>query len=239
MYDGTGIYSLREASRLVRAQPRDLSRWLFGYHYARKTADGTSIETYSPPLWQTQHAAADHDEPAIGFQDLLEVRFVKAFIEHGVPLPVIRKCLQTARALYGVDYPFTHLHFKTDGKTLFGEAMRQAQSEGTLIDLHNRQYVFRDIIHPSLYAGVEYRGVQAARWWPASRREHIVLDPLRQFGSPIIEDTGTPTSALYASFLAEGANDHAVQATSGIFDVAPSLVRAAVRFEARLTQVLH
>lgn len=232
------MYSLREAARLVQVQSRDLKRWLFGYHYPK--GQGKEVaRAFSPPLWKTQVELETDDEPVIGFRDLLEVRFVRAFIAHGVPLIVIRRCLESARSIYGVAYPFTTLQFKTDGKTIFGEAIKRVENEGTMVDLRNRQIVFRDIIHPSLYAGIEYNGSEATKWYPATRRDHIVLDPSRQFGSPIVEDTGTPTDALYASFLAEGGNDRALRITAEIYDVAPKYVRSAVRFEESLKQAVH
>ena len=240
MYNGTGIYSLRQAGRLVRAKPRDLNRWLFGYHFPKKGPDGEHMRAFSPPLWQTQVDTSEYEEPIIGFQDLLEVRFVRAFIQHGIPLIVIRKCLESARSIYGVAYPFTNLQFKTDGKTIFGEALKEAESEGaSLVDLKNRQNVFRDIITPSLYTGIEYNGTQATKWYPTPKRERIVLDPARQFGSPIIEDTGTPTDVLYASYLAEGENEGAIVTTSAIYDVPHRFVRSAVRFESGLKQRNH
>lgn len=240
MYSGTGIYSLREAGRLVQAKPRDLNRWLFGYHFPKKGPDGEHMRAFSPPLWQTQVDTSEYEEPIIGFQDLLEVRFVRAFIQHGIPLIVIRKCLESARSIYGVAYPFTNLQFRTDGKTIFGEALKEAESEGaSLVDLKNRQNVFRDIITPSLYTGIEYNGTQATKWYPTPKRERIVLDPSRQFGSPIIEDTGTPTDVLYASYLAEGESEGAIVTTSAIYDVPHRFVRSAVRFESGLKQRAH
>lgn len=238
MYDGSGMYSLREAARLVQAKSRDLNRWLFGYHYQKGRGE-KSIRAFSAPLWKTQVELAEYDELVIGFRDLLEVRFVRAFIAHGIPLIVIRRCLESAQSIYGVEYPFTSLQFKTDGKTIFGEALKSVESEDAMVDLRNRQIVFRDIIHPSLYAGIEYNGSQATKWYPASRRDHVVLDPTRQFGSPIIEDTGTPTDALYASFIAEGANDRALYLTSELYDVAVKYVRSAIKFEESLKQTAH
>jgi len=238
MYDGTGMYSLREAARLVQAKSRDLDRWLFGYHYTKRRGE-ESVRAFSAPLWKTQVELAEYDEPVIGFRDLLEVRFVRAFIAHRIPLIVIRRCLESAQAIYGVDYPFTTLQFRTDGKTIFGEALKKVESEDAMVDLRNRQIVFKDIIHPSLYAGIEYNGSRATKWYPAARKDHIVLDPARQFGSPIIEDTGTPTDALYASYLAEGANDSALHLTSEIYDVALKYVRSAIKFEESLKQTAH
>lgn len=237
MYTGTGIYSLGEAGRLIGVPSAQLSRWLFGYKY-QKRRDGVPVAGYSAPLWSPQVTEGEASK-TIGFQDLLEVRFVHAFVSHGVPLLVVRRCLESAQQLYGVQYPFTTLRFKTDGKSIFGEAVRQSVDEDPLIDLRNRQVVFREIIIPSLYAGIEYQGEQASRWYPVPKREHIVLDPARHFGSPINEDTGIPTETLYASYLAEGADEQAMTLTAASYDISLRWVRAAVRYESHLAKASH
>jgi hypothetical protein len=61
-----------------------VQRWLFGYEFKNRDGD----ESYSPPLWTTEHAGREID--AIGFHDLLELRFVKAFRRHGVSQQAIR-----------------------------------------------------------------------------------------------------------------------------------------------------
>lgn len=232
------MYTLADAARLTGAAPAQLNRWLFGYHFT-KTLDGDRRRIWSPPLWDTELSGEDLNEKVIGFHDLLEVRFVDAFVRCGVPLPVVRRCLDHAQQLYGVKYPFTTLRFKTDGRTIFGEAVRQAENDGSLLDLRSRQNVFREIITPSLYAGIEYNQDQATKWYPTLRRERVVLDPSRRFGSPILEDSGMPTATVYASFLAEGENEHAVGQTAKIYRIEPRYVRSAVRFEKNLRRGLH
>ncbi|OVZ63140.1 hypothetical protein CDO46_12765 [Pigmentiphaga sp. NML030171] len=238
MYAGTGMYSLSEAARLIDVPSRQLNRWLFGYHYQKSQGD-TRSRSWSPPLWTPALSTQEFDEKVIGFHDLLEVRFVHAFVQYGVPLLVVRKCLESAQQIWGVKYPFTTLKFKTDGRTIFGEAIRQAGMDEALVDLRNRQHVFREIISPSLYAGIEYHQDQASRWYPLLKREGIVLDPSRQFGSPIVEAAGTPTDILHASYMAEGGNEEAIKATAAIYDIQPRLVRSAVRFEESLRQRVH
>lgn len=238
MYAGTGIYTLLEASRLIDVQARYLRRWLYGYHYS-KVVKGERVRTFSEPLWAPQSGTSDSSDLVIGFHDLLEIRFVRAFVKHGVPLIVVRRCLESARAEYNVDYPFTNLEFKTDGKTIFGEAVRKTELGSPLVDLKNRQLVFKNIITPSLYAGIEYDGKQARKWYPAGKRTRIVLDPVRQFGSPIVEDTGTPTDVLYASYLAEGKDDRAVLNTASSYEVPAKLVRSAIKFEESLKRTIH
>jgi len=233
MYQGTGIYSVPEASRLIAVPARDIRRWLFGYHYRRTPGDAES-RVQIPPLWKTQLVDEAFDEDVIGFQDLLELRFIREFMRHGVSLKVVRRCLDSARSLYGVSHPMTLPKFMTDGRTIYAEALSEEHIASSMVDLKNRQTVFKDIVRPSLYAGIVYRDDQPTKWYPeraARRSSPIVIDPARQFGAPIVEDTGTPTSALYACYLAEGADHQAESVTARIYEMPAKYVEAAVRFE--------
>jgi hypothetical protein len=239
MYQGTGIYTLSQAARLINVPAQKMHRWLYGYSFSKGSGEG-KVRTFSEPLWAPQLSKDDFDAEVIGFRDLLEVRFVSAFVAHGVPLIVIRRCLENARELFDVEYPMSSGAFKTDGKTIFAEAIEQTVKEGALLDLKSRQFAFRDIISPSLYAGIEYEGNRAARWYPPQgRRQHVVLDPTRQFGSPIVDEIGTPTDVLFASYLAEGETPRAITQTARIYDAPAKLVEAAVRFEQGLKRAVH
>ena len=238
MYNGTGIYTLSEAARLINVPARKIHRWLYGYSYPKKSGE-SMVQAFSAPLWSPQLSKDEYDAEVIGFNDLLEVRFVSAFVEHGVSLVVVRRCMETARALFGVDYPMTSGSFKTDGKTIFADAIAKSVKEGALLDLKSRQLAFKDIINPSLYAGIEYDGRRASKWYPQGRRQHIVLDPSRQFGSPIVDETGVPTEVFYASYLAEGATPQAVKQTARVYEAPVKLVEAAIRFEQGLKRTVH
>lgn len=235
MYNGTGIYTLPEAARLIHVPARKIHRWLYGHKYSKKSGE-ERVQAESAPLWTPQHSKVEFDVEAIGFNDLLEVRFVAAFVEHGVPLNVVRRCMETARLVLGVDYPMSSGSFKTDGKTIFAGALRSA---GALLDLKTRQLAFGVIITPSLYAGIEYDGKRATKWYPNGRRQHVVLDPSRQFGSPIIDEVGVPTCVLNASYRAEGATSVAISNTAKAYDIPTKLVEAAIRFEQGLVQAIH
>lgn len=238
MYSGTGIYSLPEAARLIHVPAQKIHRWLYGYNHSKKSGE-ERVRVFSEPLWTPQHSKAEFETETIGFNDLLEIRFVAAFVHDGVPLPVVRRCLETAKDLYGVDYPMSTGAFKTDGKTIFAEAIEKTMKEGALLDLKNRQFAFKAIINQSLYAGIEYDGKRATKWYPQGRRHHIVLDPVRQFGSPIVDEVGVPTAVLYASFIAEGQDSHAITQTARAYDVPNKFVEAAVKFEQGLTRTVH
>jgi len=223
---GTGVYPLRQAARLVDAEPRAIRRWLQGYSRKYK---GEIVR--SEPLWRTQLRDEDLPDEVIGFRDLLELRMVAAFVRHGVDFKIIRETVDAAARNFGQDYPLTNRNFLTDGKRIFLDAVEQATGEARLIDVLRKQYVFSDIIKPSLYAGIEYGQDGAQRWFPVNRRKTIVLDPALQFGTPVLAEAGIPTDTIHASFLAEG-RDRAMVAR--VFDISTEMVTAAVEFEERL-----
>lgn len=226
---GLGVYTLPDAGRLVGASPASIKRWLFGYKYSKPSRARKDYE--SEPLWLPQYAQHDLGERVIGFHDLLEIRIVREFIARGVPLLVVRHCLDTAREIFKGDYPLTRRRFLTDGATIFDEATKGPDGESGLLDLRKRQFVFRTIIKDSLYAGIEYDGNNARRWYPEGKSHAVVVDPEIQFGHPIIERTGVPTRALYAAWLAEG-KKRALVARQ--YQVEPRDVDTAVRYEEKL-----
>ena len=226
---GIGIYSLTEAARLIQFDRRTINRWLFGYDHAHQTEVGLK-QSHSDPLWHPQYASLHLKEKIVGFRDLLELRIVREFVNHGVPLIVIRKCMARAKEIFDLEYPLTTKRFTTDGKTIYAQVIAEAR-EDDLLDLRTNQFAFKDIIKPSLYAGIEYEGDFARRWYPDSKKRDIVIDPNVQFGKPIIEAVAVPTTALYASYLAEKRNKQVVARS---YDVHVKHVEAAVRFEERL-----
>ena len=84
---GVGYYTVPEAARLLKIAPRNINRWLGGYTYK-----GGRM----PPLW-TPELPAFEDHLEIGFRDLIELRFVNAFLEAGLGLKTIRHCLDYAQ----------------------------------------------------------------------------------------------------------------------------------------------
>lgn len=221
---GTGIYSLPQAARLIGAKTPAVRRWMTGHRWKYRGENRTT-----PALWTTQLSDVDFDQPAIGFRDLMELRFVHAFVKAGISLHVIKATIDVARDLWGTDYPLTTLRFRTDGKVIFESAVNDAGEE-VLTDIRRKQIVFTHVIKPSLYAGIEYDGDVATLWQPQYAKG-VALDPSRRFGSPIIVGTGIPTDALFDAYIAESRDR---RATARMFDIAPHQVDAAVRFEERL-----
>ena len=222
---GVGVYSFADAARFIGAKPRELRRWALGYPHKTRGGD----DAFSAPLWRTQ--LVDTDIEGLGFKDLMELRFVHAFRDEGVSLPVIRRTLEVARERLSAPYPFTCKRFRTDGKRIFMEVVEETGDE-SLVDVEKQQNVIQKVIGPSLREGVELdmQG-EAARWFPLRGSKAIVFDPLRKFGQPILADFDIPTVAIVDALRAEGGDERRV---ARLYDVSLAAVRKALEFESRV-----
>jgi uncharacterized protein (DUF433 family) len=224
---GIGLYPLAQAARLVGVDARNVRRWLRGYSW--KYLDGRSS---SGPLWSLEYADDEElgAEQVLGFNDLLELRAVAKFIEHGVSLKVLRATIEQATREFG-RYPLHTQHFLTDGRGIFHDAVKRS-GDSLLTDYKSRQVVFDAVVRPSLYAGIEYGSSgTAARWFPVQRSKVIVLDPRVQFGEPIVASAGIPTDTIADAVNAEGGDYKRV---AKLYSLKPSDVQAAVNFERAL-----
>jgi uncharacterized protein (DUF433 family) len=221
MFDalGVGSYTAPEAARLLKTTALNINRWLRGYTYKR-----SGQERRMAPLWPSQHASiTDHLE--IGFRDLIELRFVKAFVDAGVGLLAIRNCLEYARECVKDERPFSTRRFQTDGRTIFLESIERA-NEPNLLDLKKRQYVFQQVVART-FKDLDIEDDTVARWRPFNGKPTIVIDPGRAFGQPIAEKFGVPTIVLAEAVEAEGSIEYVAR----LFEVPVSVVRDAVNFE--------
>lgn len=219
---GIGFYTVPEAAKLLKIRPLSIRRWLGGYSYTQgeKTVD-------MPPLWKPQLPAYDH-HIELGFRDLIELRVIKSFLDGGLSILTVRNCLVYARECAGDDHPFSTRHFQTDGRTIFLESLRRT-GEDEVLDLKSHQYVIKKVIDRT-FKDLDISHDIVTRWRPFEGRQSIVIDPKRAFGQPITNSYGVPTVVLADAVKAEGS----VERVSRLYDVSPSAVRDAVKFEQSL-----
>lgn len=221
---GKGLYSAREAARIIRVPTTTLRRWMFGYH-------NQGIEYAG--LWEREIR-----EPGIiGFHDLLELKLVHEFRQHGLNLAVIREAARIAREEFSTPYPFTRQQFHTDGKRVFLEAAEQI-GDTHLVDIISRQYVMDQVYRPSFLASIDYSSIgDAERWYPMNDNQHpdksIVIDPQRTFGKPILTESGVPTRVLYDAYRL----NEPLDVIAANYAITPEAVKQAVLYESRLQAV--
>ena len=219
---GIGYYTVAEAARLLRMPSRTINRWIGGYALRR---DGKRIDM--EPLWTPQlPRVKDHIE--LGFRDLIELRFVNAFVKAGLRLQTIRRCLSYARECANDDRPFSTRRFQTDGRTIFLETLNQSGND-ELLDLKDHQYVLGKVIESS-FRDLDIDDATVTRWRPFNGKASIVIDPARAFGQPIAAQSGVPTASLFDAVNAEGS----IERVARLFDMSLQVVRDAVSFEKRL-----
>jgi uncharacterized protein (DUF433 family) len=219
---GVGFYTVPEAARLLKIRPLNIRRWLGGYRYTHgdETVD-------MPPLWKPQLPAYEH-HIELGFRDLIELRVIKSFLDAGLSILTVRNCLEYARECAGDDRPFSTHRFRTDGRTIFLESLRRT-GDDEVLDLKSHQYVIKKVIDRT-FKDLDVSHDIVTRWRPFDGKQSIVIDPKRAFGQPIANSYGVPTIVLADAVKAEGS----VERVSKLYDVSPSAVRDAVKFEQSL-----
>jgi uncharacterized protein (DUF433 family) len=224
---GIGLYTPSEAATLTGIPGRKIRRWLRGH---------TIGDTEYPALWESNLTSKlDLESLYLSFLDLVQLRVADAFIRAGLSAQKVRRAIEYGSEIVRSDYPFANARFRTDGKTVILHVMLDEPEAGEnvaekerLIDLFKHgQYLMQKVIEPSL-KGLEFDDEDvAARWWPIGRSKGIVIDPHRQFGAPIDDATGVPTSVLAEAAQAEGSIAQAAK----MFMVPQSSVSRAVAFE--------
>jgi uncharacterized protein (DUF433 family) len=222
-YFKTGIYSLGDVSRLTGVSTGRIRRWPRGYRYR------SGKKTYtSPPLWQGQWRPIERCL-ALGFLDLIEVRFVDAFLHAGISWATMHQARARAQDVFGVSHPFCTCRFVTNGREIFVQ-LHQQTGEVSLMDMVKQQHVFSQIMNPFLKELEFADGSGLARWWPLGDKRLVVLDPTRNFGRPIIETNGVPTEVLANAMKAS----RSLADVALWYEVSDEAVRDAVDFEQRL-----
>lgn len=219
---GVGLYTVGDAARLLRTQPRTVRRWLSGYEYRRNGERHRMSPLWEPDL---QHP---EDGTELSFRDLIELRFVLAFTQIGLDLRTIRACLTAAQAEINAARPFSSGRFRSDGKRIFLEVVSEAD-DATLLDLKNRQFVLPKIIEQT-FKDLDLEDDLVVRWRPFRGKESIVIDPQRSFGQPLAADFGVPTIVLAEAVQVEGS----VARVAALYEVDREVVRDAVRFHEEL-----
>src|ERR1700730_3655771 len=106
----TGLYTVPEASRLTRISTGKIRRWIKGYDFR----SGESVR-HSDAVWQGEIKPIDQ-KISLSFRDLLELRFVDAFIRAGVSWRTMRRAHSKAQAKLRTTHPFCSNRIFTDGR---------------------------------------------------------------------------------------------------------------------------
>ena len=224
----TPMYSAAMAARLVGLESARVRRWLQGYSYEykprRRSASGRRVQK---PLVQRRGTLGSTNA---SFLDLIDLLFVRKFVETGMSVQKLRKALAEASDLVG-DHPFAHRRFWTDGRKIYLE-VKERPAEALLELLSGGQWVIAPVIMQVAHQ-IEFddRTGLSRRWFPLGKNHPIVVDPGVSFGSPSIVGHGIQTANVFDLFRGEG---RSIERAAEWLSLAPEVVKSAVEFEEQL-----
>lgn len=220
-----GIYSVSEAARLTKVSASRIRRWLRGYRF---TSRGRRYAT--EPLWRGQLEPLE-GKLALGFLDLMEIRFVDAFLKRGVSWPDVHLARDKAmRHFPETSHPFCTKRFLTDGRQLLVHVQEET-GEPALLEITKDQKVFDAFVLPFVRDLEFGPGETVERWWPMGREHRVALDPRRNFGQPTLFEEGISTHVIARSVRA---NRGSISAVAEWYEISAGAIRDAMEFEDRL-----
>lgn len=212
----TGIYSIPEAARLVKASPRVVRSWVVAGVGDRVPVVVSDYEKIG-------------NQTAVSFNNLMELRFISLFSKAGVKLRHIRAILEEARSTFNHPHPFLRrINFRTDGKKIYAEIEKRDRVD--LYDLRTRNYEMLDVVLASLRDDVFFNPDGDAVFW-MPRHEiapNVIVHPRFSFGRPILKSSQIPTEAIFSAFEAE---QEKADVVAELYDLPEEQVYEAVRFE--------
>lgn len=226
---GTGIYLRSDAARLLRVSAPQLRRWVDGYTYWYDRHDRHTTRRSRPPIVSRDLPVIDR-ALALSFLELMELRVVKALVDHGMSLQAVRGVARVAADYFQTQRPLASRRLYTDGEKAFAAIHGDNRRMPDLVELSPReleQVIAGEVCQPFL-AEVDFNPTSALaeRWWPLGKDVPIVPDPAIAFGAPSVAGTAIRTSTL-ARMIAETDSLE----TAAAFQLEPAKVEAAWEFE--------
>ena len=222
-------YTAAMAGRLVGLRPERVRRWLAGYEYNYMAANAPVRRIRKAPVIHR-----DGDEtPFASFLDLIDLLFVRRFLDAGISLQKLRRALDEADALVGARH-FAQRSFFTDGRNIYLQVKKQSatSAESLLELLSGGQWVIAPVIK-DLATEIKFHNATgfAERWYPLGPDTRVIVDPRISFGAPTVLNRGINTANVFDLFVAERER---VDAVCSWLQLQPEEVEDAVQFEQKL-----
>jgi uncharacterized protein (DUF433 family) len=219
-------YTAAEAGRMVGLRPERIRRWLQGYEYNyHATGDASDRRIRQEPVIHR----GGNDAPYATFLDLIDLLFVKKFLDQHISLQKLRRALTEADALIG-GHHFAQRSFFTDGRNIYLQVKDHA---GALLELlSGGQWVIAPVIKQLATEIRFHRGTGfAEQWYPLGPSSHVVIDPRIAFGAPSLVSRGVKTANVFDFYLAERKR---VDVVCDWMELEKDEVNDAIRFEEQL-----
>ncbi|HLC03221.1 MAG TPA: hypothetical protein VJK02_09305 [Anaerolineales bacterium] len=181
-YLDTPTYTIAEASRIVGLTSNRVKRWLEGYtfHYTTKSGSFLHRSSKGPVVDRGSARGTTY----ASFLNLIDLLYVKQFLDEGLSLQKLRLALEEAKERIGA-FHFANQTFFTDGRNIH---LQFGDDGGPIMALlTGGQYSIAPII-AQLATRIEFDEVTgyAERYYPLGKKGLVVIDPKFSFGRPTL-----------------------------------------------------
>lgn len=213
------VYGFQQVDRLLGLSGGTAKRWIDGYERGAR---------FYPPVVRIERTGLE----IVTWGEFVETRFLAEYRDKGVPMHRMRPAIDRLRDTFHPKYPLAHARPFVAGKELVLEMQESVGLERKLqlVVVRNDQIVLTEPAE-NFYRSVEYGGqdtdLVAERVKPHSDIADVVIEPLRQFGEPVIRGRNVRTDVIAEQFRA----GESLEGLAEIYDISTAKIEAAVRYE--------
>lgn len=209
-------YGMTQVDRLLLLHSGTARRWIDGYTRAGRAY---------PPVIRLTPTGDD----LVTWGEFVETRFLAEYRRKDIPMHHLRPTIEALRERFQTKYPLAHAQpfLQVWGRELVYEAQEEVGLERQLylVVLRNKQLVLADPAAHFIDSIDFGAGEVAERVRPMAEVQEVVVDPLRQFGAPVVRNV--PTEVIAEQVRAGDSPTSIAQ----LYELAEQEVNAAVRYE--------
>jgi uncharacterized protein (DUF433 family) len=208
------VYGVAQVDRLLALPGGTAKRWIDGYERGGKKY---------PPVVRVEPTG----DEIVTWGEFVETRLLSEYRNAGVPMVRMRPAVERLRETYG-KYPLAHARPFVNDRELVLTVQEDVglAKELRLVLVRNGQLVLTDPAQSFFESAQFSPGSDVVeRLRPVKDVDHVFLDPLRQFGEPVVRSVRTE---IIAEQMRAGETIDSIAET---YELARPLVEAALRYE--------
>lgn len=215
------VYGMGQVDWILRLHPGTASRWIDGYARAGKDY---------PPIVRL----AKTGDERVTWGEFAEARLLSEFRHAGVPIQRMRPAVEALREQFDQMYPLAHAlpYLDERGRELVQKVQERVglEKQLQLVVVRSGQLVLTTQTDQFVQS-VDFadQGV-VRRMHPLPDLKHVWLDPLRQFGEPVVRSV--PTSVIAEQARA----GDTPELIASLYDLSGDEVWQAIRYELLRTE---
>lgn len=210
------VYGMAQVDRLLALNGGTAKRWIDGYSRGGKTY---------PPVVRIETTG----DELVTWGEFVEARLLSEYRNAGVPIVRMRPAVEQLREQLNTRYPLALAHpfLDVEGQELVQKAQERSGLERQLhiVVVRNGQLMLAPEAE-RFVRSVDYDAMpEVRRLHPSPDNKTVVMDPLRQFGEPVVRSVRTE---LIAEQMRAG---DSIAMIASLYELPTDAVEAALRFE--------